>query len=41
MDWQKLHSTTRLGAENRQNDAKTYRHEYQRDYDRLIFVPVS
>lgn len=37
MNWQKLHNSKRLGAENRIAPENTSRHEYQKDYDRLIF----
>lgn len=38
MNWTQLLSTTRYGQEDRQqNHTNTYRSEFQRDYDRLIF----
>jgi dGTPase len=38
VNWQTLHSTKRLGAENRSTETvEAQRNEYQRDYDRLIF----
>ena len=38
LDWKKLYSPKRLGAENRvEADPDSIRNPYQRDYDRLIF----
>lgn len=38
LDWKKLYSPKRLGAENRVDiDPDSIRNPYQRDYDRLIF----
>jgi dGTPase len=38
LNWQKLHSTKRLGAEYKYDSTEAdLRHEYLRDYDRVIF----
>lgn len=37
MNWEQLLSTVRYGQEERKNTAVSFRSEFQRDYDRLIF----
>ncbi len=37
MNWEQLLSTVRYGQEDRENPSASFRSEFQRDYDRLIF----
>ena len=37
MNWNQLLSVKRTGQEDRKNDTKHHRTQFQRDYDRLIF----
>lgn len=37
MDWNQLLSTTRFGQEDRRQEQRSVRSQFQRDYDRLIF----
>ena len=38
-DWNTIHSTHRIGVENRTTNSRDPRSEYQRDIDRIIFSP--
>lgn len=41
MDWRKLISAKRFGMEEFHEDRQENRSEFQRDYDRLVFRPLS
>lgn len=41
MDWKRLISAKRFGMEEFHEERQENRSEFQRDYDRLVFLPLS